>query len=680
MASPNSKFSQQRSGGSIASPEMLEFDPFQVDLRGERLWRREQPVKLRFKTWQVLRLLVERPDELVHTDEFLDSVWSGAAVTPGTLTQSIAELRRVLGDDASQPRFIETVHHRGYRFIAEVKSPPSPKSPPEPDVVSLPPSPTPAVQDLADDGWLVGRDAELDQLDRLMQEIRAGHRRIVFVTGEAGIGKTSLVRTFLKRLLSNKTDVHPWITGGRCIELIGEGETYLPVLEALERLAQPAEATRVRTILRKRAPSWLGQMPWVTKPAGRASPSLVPDATPNRMLREFCYAAEALAAERTLVLWFEDMHWADSATIDLLAALASRPEPCRLCIIVTYRPAIAAINAHPVAPLKRDLVQRQVGVELPLELLDKTAVRSYLEWRSAPGFEPPLVELIHEQTEGNPLFIDILANHLLAEGLVQQASAQSTWKSNQPLETVRTWVPQNFASLVELQLAHLDAEALSTLEAASVEGVTFGARAVAAATDRDVESVERTLRVLAGRGRFLTPLGEEWWSDGSVGERFRFFHTCCRDVLYRRQTATQRRRSHRLIAARLEQGFRNQPGPMAAKLALHFERGGDPEGAVRYLITAAAGVRQRAGDRQAVAYFERAFELLARLPDPDSEENKRQELDLRMHLWKELNGSDLFSHAEQDASLDRALALCDQLGDSQSRAYVSSYRTDSLPH
>ena len=92
---------------------MLEFESFRLDLQDERLWRHDQAVKLRPKTWQVLRQLVTLSGELVSTSQLLDAVWPDVDVTQGTLTQSIAELRRVLRDDASHPRFIQTVHRRG---------------------------------------------------------------------------------------------------------------------------------------------------------------------------------------------------------------------------------------------------------------------------------------------------------------------------------------------------------------------------------------------------------------------------------------------------------------------------------------------------------------------------------------------------------------------------------------
>jgi DNA-binding winged helix-turn-helix (wHTH) protein/tetratricopeptide (TPR) repeat protein len=655
--------------------KMLEFGDFRVDLQDEQLWRGDQSVKLRPKTWRVLRLLVEHSGRLLSTSQLLDAVWSDVDVSQGTLTQSIAELRRALGDDAGRPQFIQTVHRRGYRFIAAFRPSPTPEAAHGPGVLRLPPSPVLGKME-RDDAWLPGREPELERLNLLMNEARAGKRQIVFVSGETGIGKTCLIRTFLQSLTHRKTEEPVWVTGGRCVEFVGEGETFLPVLEALEHLAQIVEPKLFRRILTSRAPTWLTQIPWLMESdEEQETRNPVEFATPKRMLQESCVGVEALTAEGTLVLWFEDLHWSDLATVDLIAALASRTNPCRLLLLATYRPGEAAMNSHPIAPLKRNLVQQQAAVELPLGLLNKTAVQSYLDRQFAPGFEPSLVDVIYDLTEGNPLFMVTLVNHLVDEELIVQTDEQSLWTLTFPLENLREPPPESVTALIELQLSRMDAETLSALEAGSVEGVTFGAQAAAAATGKDVEAVETTLGVLAGRGQFLKAVGAERYPDGSVGERFRFLHSAFSHVLYRRQTAARLQRAHLRVAERLEEGFQDQPDLPAAKLALHFEKGGDPERAVHYLVRAATGARERLGDRETLSYFNRTFDQIATLPDTD--DRARLELDLRMKFARELNVSADFSSVQQGSSLARALELCNRIGDRRTLGYIQSYQARS---
>src|SRR5215471_5297138 len=105
----------------MASPVSLLFPPFRLDLGGERLWCERDTIALRPKTFAVLRYLAERPGQLATKDELLDAVWGKIAITDTVLKSCVRELREALGDDASEPRYVETVHRRGYRFAATVR-------------------------------------------------------------------------------------------------------------------------------------------------------------------------------------------------------------------------------------------------------------------------------------------------------------------------------------------------------------------------------------------------------------------------------------------------------------------------------------------------------------------------------------------------------------------------------
>src|SRR5262249_56546800 len=141
---------------------------------------------------------------------------------------------------------------------------------------------------------LVGRDAELAMLCSMFREAAAGEGQAVFIQGEPGIGKTSVVEAFLDELRASSDTV--LVGYGLCVEQHGEREPYMPALEALERLGQGPGRDRLLPLLRAVAPSWLAQMPSLD-----ASPQEHPrraDSTPPRMLREFAHLVEALAADQ----------------------------------------------------------------------------------------------------------------------------------------------------------------------------------------------------------------------------------------------------------------------------------------------------------------------------------------------------------------------------------------------
>ena len=184
---------------------------------------------------------------------------------------------------------------------------------------------------------LVGREADLARLHRLYTQALHGQRHVVFVTGEAGIGKTALVETFVQGL---SHDPGLWIGHGQCIEQYGAGEAYLPLLEALDRLCRGPGGERLVALLAQYAPSWVVQLPALLSAGTLADlQHALVGTTRERMLRELSVALDVVSAVHPLVLVLEDLHWSDPSTVEALAMLARRREPARLLVVGTYRAA-----------------------------------------------------------------------------------------------------------------------------------------------------------------------------------------------------------------------------------------------------------------------------------------------------------------------------------------------------
>src|SRR5262249_23178112 len=143
-----------------------------------------------------------------------------------------------------------------------------------------------------------------------------------------------------------------------------------------------------------------------------------PAGTQERMLREMAEALEALAAEVTLVLVLEDLHWSDYSTLDLVSALARRRQPARLLLLATYRPAEAVLSGHPLRAVQQELQPRRLGHELALGSLSEAAVAEYLSARFPGGLPDGLARLLHQRTEGHPLFLVHLVDDWLVQGLL----------------------------------------------------------------------------------------------------------------------------------------------------------------------------------------------------------------------------------------------------------------------
>jgi predicted ATPase len=218
---------------------------------------------------------------------------------------------------------------------------------------------------------------------------------VLFVTGEGGIGKTTLVDRFLATV---QRAASPWVARGQCLEQYGGGEAYLPVLEAVGCLARDDATGEVDRVLRRHAPTWVSQLPALdaqrtAHPAATASPA--------RMLREMADALEVLTRDRPLVLLLEDLHWSDTSTIELVAYVARRRQPARLLLLGTFRSADIVAWDHPLRAVEQDLLAKRQCEELALPPLALADVQSYLAARFALASAERIRRLatrIHEWT------------------------------------------------------------------------------------------------------------------------------------------------------------------------------------------------------------------------------------------------------------------------------------------
>jgi predicted ATPase len=217
----------------------------------------------------------------------------------------------------------------------------------------------------------------------------------------------------------------------------------------------------------------------------------------------------------------EDLHWCDHATVELIAWLARRPEPARLLLIGTYRPAEAIARAHPLRAALRELSLHGRCAEIRLDLLTEADVAAYLEVRF-PGCAGPghLAAAIHRRTDGNPLFLRAVCDALEAEGWL--AKAGDRWEARAGADVAAMAVPASLRQLVEQRFDALGPADQELLESASVAGVEFSA--AAAGAEVGLEAAESRCAALARQGQFLRPSGQETWPDGTASGRFRFVH------------------------------------------------------------------------------------------------------------------------------------------------------------
>jgi hypothetical protein len=208
-------------------------------------------------------------------------------------------------------------------------------------------------------------------------------------------------------------------------------------------------------------------------------------------------------------------------------------------LIGTYRNVELIISRHPLKSVKQELLAKQQCEELPLVYLTTDAVSKYLSVRfSGNRFPAGLAGLIHERTDGNPLFMVNAVDYLVGAGLI--AERENTWELVVDLENVQVGVPDNIKQMIEKQVAHLGDENQQTLEAASVAGVEFSALALASALDEDLDVVQSRCDELASKRQYIQDCGIQELPNGEMVPRLalytRFIKTYCMSVcLYREE-------------------------------------------------------------------------------------------------------------------------------------------------
>jgi DNA-binding winged helix-turn-helix (wHTH) protein/tetratricopeptide (TPR) repeat protein len=639
---------------------LITFDIFALDPLDESLWRGSEKIILRPKSFALLHYLINHSGQLATKEQLLTVLWQNCNVGDGALKNCITEIRKALGDTAGTPRYIETVHRRGYRFIGKFSRQETSTDVPSEDLQPQGGEPDAGVP------RLVGRESELLHLQHLLERAMEGTRQIAFVTGEQGIGKTTLVDEFLDRVNDKQSAQSSpvsrpkiWETRGQCIKSHGACEAYMPLWEALTGLCHESNRERFITVLRQHAPMCLLQMPSLATAAQLKSlRSKTIGASNERMLREITEALEAFTTETTLILVLEDLHWGDYSTLDWISYWAQRRSPARLLLIGTYRTTEAMGNNHPLRTVKQELQSHNQCQELPLAFLSKDAIGELLMWRF-PGHRLPTetAAWIHQRTEGNPLFVINLLDHLVACELI--VPRDKCWTLKVTLAEAERDVPPTIQQIIEMQIERCSVHEQRLLQAASVVGVEFSVDAAAAALGKETDSIETQCRNLAHRHLLLQPANIRQSPGGKREIHYRFSHVLYQTICYQILPEKLRAQLHRSVARYIERTNIGQLGDFAARLAMHFEQGQDYSSAIKYYQQAAGNANRRYSGREAQELAERGIRLLEEAPA--SPERTSVDIGLQIELGSALLATRGLGAAEVTRAFARAPELLKQL-------------------
>jgi len=588
---------------------MKSFGSFRLDAANQCLWRGEQRAPLTPKAFDVLRYLVEHPGRLVTQDEILEALWPETYVNPELIKKYILGIRKVLGDRHDKPEFIETIPKRGYQFVAPVSD----------SVIES--------RELAvgTTKKMVGRDGSLIELHNSLHRALRGQRQLIFVTGEAGIGKTTLVDAFHQQAVQ---DLNLRVGRGQCVEGFGGKEAYYPMLESLGQLTRNPDGNSVIQTMAKRAPTWLIQFPSLVKPEHRDSLQReILGATRERMVREICEALESITSEVPLILIFEDLHWCDLSTLDLISALARRREAAKLMLLCTYRPVDVVLSNSSLKGLKRDLQVHDLCSEITLERLEEPVIAEYLAMEFSPGNLPAaLATLIYGHSGGNALFMVAIVQDLVKRGVIAQD--QREWILTTPLVNIAPSVPETLQQMLEMQFDHLSAAEQSVLKSASVAGERFSVWTISPMLDISPDQIEDMCDQLSTRQQVIKSAGIQEISKGLISAHYEFRHSLFRQAIYRFLSDGTRSKLHLGLAARLKTLCIAGHREFASEVAFHFEEGRDYELAIRYLLIAAENSAFRFAYRDSIQVLQHALELAPKISSEVGAELELQILEL----------------------------------------------------
>jgi DNA-binding SARP family transcriptional activator/predicted ATPase len=601
--------------------------------------------------------------------------------------------RQVLADELGVEPAPETADLYQRIRDGELGGPlPAPVAPPS-FLSTPPPHPPPRAP-------FVSRERELAQLDGFLELALAGRGRVVFVTGEAGTGKTVLVGEFTRRAQEQHAGLV--VAGGNCNAYTGAGDPYLPFRDILSLLTGDVEARWAAGAISQEGACRLWSLvPHSAQTLVEAGPDLVDSFIPGRSLftraalampdgadwlgqlqelvakkeanpgraglkqrdlfEQYSQVLQTLARERPLLLVLDDLQWADTGSINLLFHLGRRLAGGRLLVVGVYRPAEVALGRggerHPLEPVVNELQRHFGNIQVDLRqsedrrfveaLVDTEPNRLGVEFREA----------LYQQTRGHALFTVEMLHGMQERGdLVQDERGR--WIEG----LVVDWqtLPARVEGVIGERIGRLPAGLQAALKVASVEGEVFTAEVVArvrAAGELDTvqqlsDELDQQHRLVRGDGcRQLGPGGQRL-------SCYRFRHILFQRYLYNSLGEAERIYLHESVGNELEWLYSEHTQEVAVGLAHHFHVAGISEKAIGYTYQAGERAARLSAHEEAIGHFTRALALLETLPG--TPERARQELRLQIALGTALTATKGFAAPEVGRTFNRARELCRQ--------------------
>jgi DNA-binding winged helix-turn-helix (wHTH) protein len=554
-----------------------ELDPDRLELR-----RGGKPVEIQPKPLEFLFYLVRNRERAVSKRELLGALWPDTAVTENSLARVASLARLAIGDRDGGGERIRTLQRRGYRFEGEVEAKAAERTP------ALAGGAAKAARPPADP--FVGREALLDALDRAWASAEGGVGQIVLLHGEPGIGKT---RTAAE-LAAHVRGAGGSVAVGRCPAARG-APAFWPWVQVLRELVTEEHAAELRARLGAGAALVAPLLPALR--TARDDAGLAAAGEAERFL--LCDGVASLLAhvsrERPLLLWLDDLQWADAPSLVLLRHLPGALRAARAMLVATVR-ADDPDATPELAGALADLARADACTQLRLEGLTLEEVERFLEARGRKDVPPEVVAVLHARTSGNPFFLRELV------GWLEQTAA---FDAADRVATVESALPPGVRDVIGSRVARAGEPCRRALAVAAQIGREFDVPLLEHAAGIPRAELLAVLDEAAAL-HLAQPLRER-------PGRFAFEHELVREVIAGAATGGVRARIHRRIGLAFEALHGHEPEPPLEALAHHFHlasSAGEERRALEYALRGAAAANAVLAFEDAAGHYERALRAL----------------------------------------------------------------------
>ncbi len=515
------------------------------DCINQTIIRPEGQFQLSSRAFEVLNCLSDHPDQLISKTELLNQIWPDVITVEAVLKNCISEIRKALNDNPRQPRFIQTIHRRGYRFIGGsyfLKL----SCTSENQTISM------SLDAQTCKSNLFGRKKDFSRLNQCWQKSSAGAHQQVVIKGGPGVGKTALAKSWLKHSVDSNKEI--LVLKSQCKSFTPQ-YPYMTVIDCVDQICNSRFSETAYELLNRCSPQLVKSLPVLAQHWSGNKDALVNLSESEILVFQIARFFESLSEKITLLWFIDDVHWADSKTLAALSYIQTRSNATRLMILMTC--CNWAIQSRQrtsdLSYFESEIDQN--AEQIKLSFLDKSATISLIKKDIQPS-------LINSDSE-NHIYKISSGHPLIAKAMVETLNQ----------DRYQDGIPRLLRQRMQLELSKLNRDHYRLLQTASVIVVKeFSAAAISWLLSKSIIEIEDTCEELVLTTGWFKRAGIRTWPDGTTAQLYRFTHRVYRDYIYQTLSAAHRCELHYQHAKRLELAYSNQISAIIPNLIYHYQK------------------------------------------------------------------------------------------------------------